>query len=356
MYKSQVHTLRKRLTGRDGQAVHRSTIAALVSSRYNSALTRGHSRAAVPNVQGACTSPTAAAHLSDPAALPSDQDEELGGIRLAGGGGGDGAGEAGMMRTEDPLVQGQAHDFGCDQEEEEEAPVGALVPLVTALGCLLTVLQRHGGALAKGSALLGGLEVARALQLFLETNGGARGHAIVSGMVRRCPVIVHSVYVTPHAFVLLVQGAEAQSFLHAAKRAFKLFTRVPESRVVSHFTSAAVFSAATALAGVAGVLSVLHAVAGAGQSLHCVTAAVAGLLTTSIFGHVTSLARHAAVAAEVCYVQDVEKCRPCPPGRCCSALHNAVVACWELAPAEHSPDSSQVYSVSREAAHSSDDV
>ena len=88
MYKSQVHTLRKRLTGRDGQAVHRSTIAALVSSRYNSALTRGHSRAAVPNVQGACTSPTAAAHLSDPAALPSDQDEELGGIRLAGGGGG----------------------------------------------------------------------------------------------------------------------------------------------------------------------------------------------------------------------------------------------------------------------------
>ena len=67
-------------------------------------------------------------------------------------------------------------------------------------------------------------------------------------------------------------------------------------------------------------------------------------------------AAHAAVAAEVCYVQDVEKCRPCPPGRCCSALHNAVVACWELAPAEHSPDSSQVYSVSREAAHSSDDV
>ena len=56
------------------------------------------------------------------------------------------------------------------------------------------------------------------------------------------------------------------------------------------------------------------------------------------------------------YVQDVEKYRPCPPGRCCSALHNAVVACWELAPAEHSPDSSQVYSVSREAAHSSDDV
>ena len=303
-------------------------------------------------MHGASTSSTAAVDAANPAAVSADEDEELGGLGLAGG---DGEGDAGMMRTADPLVQGQAHDFGCDQEEEE-APVGALVPLATAVECLLTVLQRHGGALAKGSALLGGLEVARALQLFLETNGGARGHAIVSGMVRRCPVIVHSVYVTPHAFVLLVQGAEAQSFLHAAKRAFKLFTRVPESRVVSHFTSAAVFSAATALAGVAGVLSVLHAVDGAGQSLHCVTAAVAGLLTTSIFGHVTSLARHAAVAAEVCYVQDVEKCRPCPPGRCCSALHNAVVACWELAPAEHSPDSSQVYSVSREAAHSSDDV
>jgi hypothetical protein len=53
------------------------------------------------------------------------------------------------------------------------------------LECLVSVCERHGGALAKGSALVGGLQCARSVQLFLEARGPP-GHAVVTELVRRC--------------------------------------------------------------------------------------------------------------------------------------------------------------------------
>lgn len=72
-------------------------------------------------------------------------------------------------------------------------------------------------SLARGphSALLGCLQGSRALQLFLEARGPA-GNSVVTTMVRRCPVMVHAVYVTPHAFVVLAQSASAMSFLQVS--------------------------------------------------------------------------------------------------------------------------------------------
>jgi len=61
--------------------------------------------------------------------------------------------------TEAPLTQGGAREFG--HVDEAAVPVGSLVILPTALECLLSVVEKHGGALAKGSALLGGLQVCR---------------------------------------------------------------------------------------------------------------------------------------------------------------------------------------------------
>lgn len=113
--------------------------------------------------------------------------------------------------------------------------------------------------------------------------------------------------------------------IQAAKAAFKLFVRNQESRVITYFMSSALFTASASAAASAAVLSVLHEVHGSGQAMHCVTTVVSALLAASIFSHITSLARHAADAAAVCYVQDVEKCRPGPPLRCCRYAQGLVV-------------------------------
>ena len=137
---------------------------------------------------------------------------------------------------------------------------------------------------------------------------------------------------------MLIRTLACHAGVQAAKAAFKLFVRNQESRVITHFMSSALFTASASAAASAAVLSVLHELHSAGEAIHCVTVFVSALLAASIFSHITSIARHAADAAAVCYVQDVEKCRPGPPLRCCSMLQNAVVACWDLLPEEAPAD------------------
>ena len=70
------------------------------------------------------------------------------------------------------------------------APTGrlGLFFIPSPLECLMSVCERHGGALAKGSALVGGLQCARSVQLFLEGRG-PNGHAVVTELVRRCACV-----------------------------------------------------------------------------------------------------------------------------------------------------------------------
>ena len=107
------------------QAVHRSTVAAVVSTRYC-----GGQEVSVE--QGGHNAPAKTAAAPTPASIePNEQDDD------------DDDDKA-------PLTQGAARDFGDIADGEGAAPAGAVVVFPTAMECLLAVVERHGGALAKG--------------------------------------------------------------------------------------------------------------------------------------------------------------------------------------------------------------
>jgi len=188
------------------QAVHRSTIHAVVSARYFAGPAPAPPSATAPGSSSNGNTETSSS--SSPAHAPGE-----------GGG----------------VAQGGACDFGnLDSSDGADGPpTGSLVLVPTPLECLVSVCERHGGALAKGSALVGGLQCARTVQLFLEARG-PHGHTVVTELVRRCPVMVHSVYVSPHSFVLLAQAEQPMSFLQAAKVIFFILPQMSSVCVLCH--------------------------------------------------------------------------------------------------------------------------
>uniref|UniRef100_A0A7S0E5E3 Choline transporter-like protein n=1 Tax=Hanusia phi TaxID=3032 RepID=A0A7S0E5E3_9CRYP len=253
------------------------------------------------------------------------------------GGAEEGAGEG-------PLQGGPA-DFS---EELQEAEADRPSPMASLHLCL----EQHTGAMAKGSAISSFLRNVRSAHLLLEKRGGSKGSMLAAQLFKTFPCLLPAIYLRNHAYVVIAQRKEPMAFLQSAKVAFRLFARNPEGKVLLGFSSDDVLLCASYTSGCLAILSTLQRMTG--ETLHSITAAVAFLLSVTIFNHLEALVRDTFNAISVCYLQEVERSRPDAPVRCLSKLQDAVCACWDKLPQEEREEKN--YSTEREVMHGGDGV
>jgi hypothetical protein len=194
------------------------------------------------------------------------------------------------------------------------------------------------------------LRTLRTVQLVLER---WCGKALVTRVFQTIPGMLEAIYVSRHSYVVLVQAEKPCSFLFAAKSLYRLFSREHCSKILPGLLCLTVYNSGEIVAGWAAVLVAAQAASLAGGVLHWLTAMVAWLVALAVFKHVTSLSRHAVDALAVCYVQEVEACRPDAPVRVALALHDAVEHCWTLV-AEDRAERDKSYSLESETVHTGD--
>uniref|UniRef100_A0A7S4PHB4 Choline transporter-like protein n=1 Tax=Guillardia theta TaxID=55529 RepID=A0A7S4PHB4_GUITH len=245
----------------------------------------------------------------------------------------------------DGKQQGGPADFS---EQPEETEAARPSPMATLHLCL----EQHTGAIAKGSAISSFLRNVRSAHLVLERRGGSRGAMLAAQLFKAFPCLLPAIYLRNHAYVIIGQRKEPMAFLQSAKVAFRLFARNPEGKVLLGFSSDDFLLCASYTSGCLAVLSTLERMAG--ETLHSITAVVAFLLTVTIFNHLEALVRDTYNAISVCYLQEVERCRPDAPVRCLSKLQDAVCACWDKLPQEDQEE--KTYSTERELMHGGDGV
>jgi len=205
------------------------------------------------------------------------------------------------------------------------APATSDVPQTEgALEGLHTAVAAYHAPLARGSAVVSAARLLRSAQLGLE-GVGERGKATVSAVCGLCPVLIPSVYVGPHAYVILAQGSRG-GFMAASREAFKLLARNGLSSAADCVARASAFSGVRTVGACAAVLTVGLSIADDKSRFCYVTVALVALVSDSVVSRLTSLPHFAMEAVLVCYAQEIESCRPSPPSRCSSSLHGALEA------------------------------
>jgi len=195
--------------------------------------------------------------------------------------------------------EGDAEEKGLESEEAAQPSV-APTPLV----CLHASVDRHGPALSKGSAVVTFYHFFRRIQILMEKTG-TRGKRMVTELLRRFPFLVHAVYVSPHAYVLLAQRQKRTSFFAAAKEVFKLFARNPEGKVVKASLGPQLLDSGRILAASLALTALIRGVEGdaEGKGVHLLALVACVVLSISVFHHIAAVALFSFDAICVCYVQ-----------------------------------------------------
>lgn len=120
---------------------------------------------------------------------------------------------------------------------------------VSALESLHTAVWSNTPPLARGSAVVSGARVLRRSQVWLE-DFGERGKSAVSSVCGLCPILMPTVYLGPHTYVLLAQGSKG-GFMSVAREAFKLLARNGLSKASYAILQARAFSGVRGIGGCA---------------------------------------------------------------------------------------------------------